>query len=190
MRRKAHLGDINEFGVKIVAGPHLGKNRGNSTKWDMLCPYCKNTFIAPTTRFVNSKSCYNCRGEVLKSYDENTTWDYLYHVVKGRKASKEKGFGLTKDFFKKVSQMDCHYCGAKPTDTNGYKSWHPKIKINGLDRVDPSVGYFNENVVSCCKDCNTAKLDKTEEEFISWLTRLAKHQSITMCPSTCIQNIV
>lgn len=180
MKRKASVGDVNQFGVKIIAGPYRAQNRGNSTKWDMLCPHCKNIFIAPTTRFANSKSCYNCRGEVRKSHNENTTWDYLYHVIKGRKASKEKGFGLTKEFFKKVSQMNCYYCGAKPTQTRGYKEWHPSIVINGLDRINPSMGYFDDNVVACCKDCNVAKLDKTEEEFISWLKRIAAHQGITM----------
>jgi len=184
------VGDVNEFGVRVAYGPHRALNRGNSTKWDMLCPYCDSTFIAPTTRFKNSKSCYGCRGEVLKSYDETTTWDYLYHVVKGRKSSKEKGFELTKECFKRVSQMRCHYCDADTSWSNGYKPWHPKIKINGLDRVDPLMGYFDNNVVACCKDCNTAKLDKTEREFISWLARVAAHQNIIMSHSTSIQNIV
>lgn len=180
MRMKISVGDVNEFGVKVISGPYKSYNRGNSTKWDMLCPYCNQTFLAPTTRFKNSKSCYACRGEVLKSYRDSTTWDYLYHVIKGRKASQEKGFGLTKECFKKISKMNCYYCGASPTPTNGYKKWHPKIVINGLDRINPAVGYFDENVVACCKDCNTAKLDKTEEDFILWVKRIATHQGMIM----------
>lgn len=180
MRVKVSNGDINNFGIKIIGGPYKSNGRGNSTKWDMLCPYCNQTFLAPTTRFIGCKSCYSCRGEVLKSYKEDTTWDYLYHVIKGRKVSKEKGFGLTKDYFKKISQMNCYYCGLEPKLTNGYKSWHPKININGLDRIDPSMGYFDNNVVACCRDCNVAKLDKTEEEFILWIKRLIAHQQINM----------
>lgn len=185
-----HIGDKNKYGVEIVGGPYLGNGRGSSTKWDFLCPYCNNIFISPTTNFEKSKSCYKCRGEVLKSYNDQTTWDYLYHVVKGRKAAKEKGFGLTKEYFRFISVMNCYYCGSEPTYTSGYKKWHPKIKINGLDRVNPSIGYFNDNVVACCKDCNTAKLDKTEKEFILWLTRVAAHQGITMFRSTYTQNTV
>jgi len=180
MRMKINLQDINEYGVAVIGGPYLGHGRGNSTKWDFLCPYCKKTFTAPTTNFKKAKSCYSCRGEVLKSHNDSTTWDYLYHVIKGRKASQEKGFGLTKDCFRQISQMNCYYCGAEPTLSNGYKSWHPKIKINGLDRIDPSIGYFDENIVACCKDCNIAKLDKTEEEFILWVRRIARHQGISM----------
>lgn len=180
MRVIVNVGDINSNGVKIVGGPYLGKDTGNSTKWDFLCPYCMKTFVAPTTNFKKSKSCYNCRGKVLRSHDEKTTWDYLYHVVKGRKVSKEKGFGLTKECFKAVSQMNCYYCGSEPTITRGYKKWHKPILINGLDRIDSSMGYFDNNVVSCCKYCNVAKLDRTEEEFISWIRLLARHQKIIM----------
>ena len=184
------VGKINEYGVKVVGGPYRALNRGNSTKWDFLCPFCNKTFLSPTTKFKKSKSCYSCRGEVTKSYNTNTTWDYLYHVVKGRKAAKEKGFGLTKECFRRISQMNCYYCDAEPTLSNGYKPWHPKININGLDRLNPSMGYFDNNIVACCKDCNTAKLDKTEEEFISWLKRVAIHQGIIMSHSTYTQNIV
>jgi hypothetical protein len=190
MRVQISVGQTNDYGVVVVGGPYRAWNRGNSTKWDFLCPYCNQTFLSPTTRFKSSKSCYGCRGEVTKSYNDNTTWDYLYHVVKGRKSAKEKGFGLTKECFRLTSQMNCYYCGAEPTLSNGYRPWHPKIKINGLDRVDPSMGYFDNNVVACCKDCNTAKLDKTEEEFISWLIRVATHQRIITSHSTSIQNTV
>ena len=180
MRTTLKVGDINENDVEIVGGPYLGTGRGSSTKWDFLCPYCKEIFVSPTTNFKKSKSCYNCRGKALRSYNEDTTWDYLYHVIKGRKTAKEKGFGLTKECFRRVSVMNCYYCGAEPTQTRGYKEWHPPLTINGLDRVDPSMGYFDDNVVACCKDCNVAKLDKTEEEFLSWLKRLVAHQQKTM----------
>lgn len=172
------LGDKNAHGVVIVGGPYLGNGSGNSTKWDFLCPYCNDTFISPTTNFKKAKSCYKCRGEVLKSHSDSTTWDYLYHVVKGRKAAKEKGFGLTKKVFKEVSSRNCYYCGEVPTYVSGYQEWHPKIKINGLDRIDPSMGYFDDNVVACCKTCNVAKLDNTEEEFIAWIRKIAEYQGI------------
>jgi hypothetical protein len=178
MRISIKVGDINKNNVVVVGGPHKSKSRGTSTKWDFLCPYCNNTFLAPTTNFTNSKSCYSCRGEVLKSYSEETTLDYLYYVVKGRKSSKEKGFGLTKEVFKKVSKMNCYYCGDPPKMVAGYKEWHPKVLINGLDRIDSSVGYYDNNVVSCCKICNLAKLDNSREDFLKWVKRIATYQNM------------
>ncbi len=41
----------------------------------------------------------------------------------------------------------CFYCGAPPT--------------NGIDRVNNLKGYVEDNVVSCCRMCNNAKLDST-----------------------------
>jgi hypothetical protein len=186
MRTSVKIGDLNNFGVKIVGGPYLGKGRGSSTKWDFLCPYCQKTFKSPTTKFNKSKSCYDCRGVVLRSVKEDTTWDYLFHVVKGRKTSKEKGFGLTKKHFKKVSQMNCYYCGQEPTITSGYKEWHPKVFSNGLDRVDSSVGYFDDNIVACCKYCNVAKLDRTKEEFLEWIIKVMQGQTMSHYMSTHI----
>lgn len=177
------LGDTNQYGVTVVNGPEKVRN---TLSWGMQCPFCKDVFVAPTTNFRWAKSCYSCRGEALKSYDETTTMDYLYHVIKGRKAAKEKGFGLTKECFNRLSVEPCYYCGAQPTETSGYKPWHPKVMINGLDRIDPAVGYYDHNVVPCCKDCNVAKLDKTEEEFISWARRLVGHQNTRDFTATAI----
>jgi hypothetical protein len=180
MRITIGLGDTNDFNIKVVGGPYPGIGHGSSTQWDLLCAYCLNTFRAPTTNFKKSKSCYQCRGKVLRSYSENTTLNYLYSVVKGRKVSKEKGFSLTKECFETISKMSCHYCGSEPALKNGYKDWHMKVKMNGIDRVDPLNGYHENNVVPCCKNCNVAKLDRSEEEFIQWARKLVEFQSKTM----------
>jgi 5-methylcytosine-specific restriction endonuclease McrA len=43
---------------------------------------------------------------------------------------------------------------------------------SGIDRIDNTLGYNIENCVSCCKDCNRAKSDKTLNEFKEWITNL------------------
>lgn len=178
MRMTISVGDINEYGIQVLSGPYLGKGRGSSTKWDLLCKYCKTTFISPTTNFKSAKSCYNCRGLVLRKSSEEITWKNHYGMVKGRKHSKEKGFNLTLDEFIKLSSQNCFYCNDGPTATKGHRSWSTYILTNGLDRIDSSMGYLYDNVVACCKFCNFAKHDKTEEEFYLWVKRLAKHQSL------------
>jgi hypothetical protein len=177
MRMTISVGDINEYGIEIVSGPYLGKGRGSSTTWDLLCKYCKNTFISPTTKFKSAKSCYECRGFILRKSSEEITWKNHYGMVKARKTAKEKGFNLTIEQFIEISKQNCFYCNDLPTLTKGHRPWSTHILTNGLDRVDSSVGYLYNNVVACCKFCNFAKLDKTEEEFYSWVKRLAKHQS-------------
>jgi 5-methylcytosine-specific restriction endonuclease McrA len=61
----------------------------------------------------------------------------------------------------------CEYCGFKP-------DW-PNNRI-GIDRVDSSLGYIPSNCVSCCFTCNSAKGEKTVEEFRDWLRRIHTYQ--------------
>jgi hypothetical protein len=56
----------------------------------------------------------------------------------------------------------CHYCGLK--------RYLPER--NGLDRIDNSKGYSLDNVVTCCKWCNSGKQQRTEEEFKQWIIDL------------------
>lgn len=170
------IGDINDYGIKIVGGPIKA---GNKYMWKVVCPVCKKTYKISTTDFNKRKSCDDCKGKLLRKSSEEITWKNQYGMVKGRKIAKEKGFDLGFEYFIEISKRDCHYCGSSPTKTRGHRKWSKEIYMNGLDRVNPSMGYLVSNVVPCCKDCNVAKLDKTEEEFIIWLKRIAKHQKIT-----------
>ena len=45
----------------------------------------------------------------------------------------------------------------------------------GKERIDSSVGYEPNNVVSCCKICNHAKSNLTKDDFINWAIRVAEH---------------
>lgn len=81
-------------------------------------------------------------------------------------------FSLTKEEFKKLLFESCYYC------KDGLKSiWrrsevNQKLEYNGIDRVDPKMGYVLNNVVTCCKDCNIAKTDFTKEEFFSIVKKI------------------
>jgi ribosomal protein L20 len=61
-------------------------------------------------------------------------------------------FLLTEEEFKSFWQQPCSYCGAE-------------IETIGLDRVDNDGPYHIDNVVSCCKSCNSSKNSKTLEEW-------------------------
>jgi len=57
----------------------------------------------------------------------------------------------------------CFYCG-KIVD-------FPHER-NGIDRVNNDLNYIVDNCVPCCKYCNSAKKDKTFEEFKQWVKKL------------------
>jgi hypothetical protein len=59
------------------------------------------------------------------------------------------------------------------------QDWADKVLFvyNGLDRVDNTLGYLPGNVVACCTQCNGAKLNYTQEEFLFWANQLYSHQN-------------
>jgi len=49
----------------------------------------------------------------------------------------------------------CYYCGS------------PANPSLGIDRVDNTRGYVEDNVVSCCATCNTMKMDMSVSAFVA-----------------------
>jgi hypothetical protein len=94
------------------------------------------------------------------------------------KASAEKrGHGaLCLQDWDSLRVEDCHYCGRPPRifyPYAGNKKVAPEwiesccIPVQGIDRVDNSIGYTPDNCVPCCTQCNRIKLDHlTYEEML------------------------
>lgn len=88
---------------------------------------------------------------------------------------------LSKDTWLSIVKQSCYYCGEidersvipSPSITSAirYRNFtEDELKnyqgsLNGVDRLDNSVGYEPYNCVSCCKQCNTMKMNFTEQEF-------------------------
>lgn len=53
----------------------------------------------------------------------------------------------------------------------GYVQEHLTV-INGLDRVDNSIGYIESNVVPCCYICNKMKGELPVEDFLRHLNNI------------------
>lgn len=83
-----------------------------------------------------------------------------------RRDAKERGllFALPEELALDLVTDNCFYCGAVPAP------------VNGVDRVDSSRGYEEDNVVTCCTQCNTAKLDRPMTDFLAWVKRAYAHQ--------------
>jgi hypothetical protein len=63
----------------------------------------------------------------------------------------------------------------RPKDVCTSKVSNGAFVYSGIDRIDSSAGYSNENVAPCCKDCNQAKWTKNLGEYKSWLVRAYNH---------------
>jgi len=53
----------------------------------------------------------------------------------------------------------------------------------GLDRWDNSRGYFADNVVPCCKDCNRAKNTRTPRAFVERCRAIAAQHGAILSPT-------
>lgn len=163
--------DGKKFG-KLIATSEMKKD-GKEYKRKCLCD-CGNVTWVPTCRLTggHTKSCGCFREEFRKlSPGQSAKNDVLY----GYKAAAEKRelvWNITEKEFSILTKGDCHYCGIKPSRTRVNKRKNGNYIYNGIDRVDNSIGYISENVVSCCSDCNWGKNDMTISEFLSWIEKL------------------
>lgn len=75
--------------------------------------------------------------------------------------------------------MRCFYCNDPPSliteGSNRRNKEHARYVRNGLDRIDNNTGYLLSNLVTCCKNCNYAKKDLSQDVFYAWLARAYLH---------------
>lgn len=79
----------------------------------------------------------------------------LYSVLKSRARSRGIDFELTRDEVQHLTSEDCWYCGAPPTNLLDYGG--SQLRYSGLDRLDAQLGYAVDNVVPCCRFCNSLR---------------------------------
>lgn len=69
-----------------------------------------------------------------------------------------------------LSQLDCHYCHAKPSNKSVKKNHI--FTYNGLDRLDNNQPHNLNNVVPCCWICNERKGNWSYQTFIDWIKKV------------------
>lgn len=115
-----------------------------------------------------------CVSAIQKHYDK-----FLDPVEKRLfSAYKKHGkyFNLTIEQFINLVNQKCHYCGSEPKLLRGNKTKSKTKLLNGIDRIDSSIGYEVDNCVPCCINCNRAKNDMSIEDFIEWIKKISKYK--------------
>jgi len=82
-----------------------------------------------------------------------------------RAARKGLAFELTEESFDVKCRAACAYCRKEPGPSHR----------NGVDRVDNSRGYTEDNCVSCCSECNQMKGAMTGADFFAGARAVAAH---------------
>jgi hypothetical protein len=177
--------------IKRSAGKHpYSADFTNDVMFDMMvrgCHYCGD--IATTIDRLNSaldhipRNCVGCCGpcniskgtadsstfirksyfKVRRKYVDDVTDIWFVNKNKpnmaGYKDSSKKNripFELSKEVWEQMIVDECGYCHRMPN------TWF------GIDRVVPSLGYVDGNVVTCCYDCN---LDKHKHDVETTMVR-------------------
>ena len=164
----------NVYGYLTVIGPIKRHN----AKVVRLC-HCKcgnDTWVESVKlrrKHTQSCGCYRSDFKKLKSGEavrNNILDDYK------RGASKRNfSWTISDDTFDRLLGGQCVYCCSPPSRVRKGRRGNGDFVYNGIDRVNSSLGYDDDNVVSCCYVCNRAKSDMTLQEFNSWIERLVKH---------------
>ena len=98
---------------------------------------------------------------------------FKFYKKNAEKAGRE--FSLSRELFYELIKQDCYYCGATPTNMvkNTHKNGH--CLYNGLDRLDSTKGYTENNVVPCCVECNFMKKNMTSDKFVNQIITIYNH---------------
>ena len=148
-----------------------------------VCAQCGKDFETFQTQYAKeSLNCKICQGAQAKQDEKrkdrvrnykqekcnNITYYYKEYVVSAAK----RGYEMNLDFdtFSKLVLEECHYCGHK---TEG--------EVNGIDRVDNSIGYSTGNCVTSCWKCNRLKHAYHKDFFIEKCRLISKG---VMAPNT------
>jgi len=101
--------------------------------------------------------CKLCDGNIRKSNRETVRG--RFNQLKCDAKRWKHHWNITFEDFEQFWKKPCTYCGVD-------------IKTAGLDRVDTIGIYEFSNCVSCCHDCNQAKMDRTLFDFLHHVSAL------------------
>lgn len=180
-----HIGkELN--GVKILSFFTKEQGKHRRSYFECLCE-CGNIFI---DRCEIIKKCFNrscgCKTHSLLGKQRKLPGNmavinkiqrtYVYNAKR-----RNLDFSLSREEFENFIFDSCKYCGNQPTLTkwrvSGKFNKKEEIYSNGIDRIDSLIGYTKENCVTCCYQCNLAKLDFSLKEFKIWARRFINYNT-------------
>lgn len=172
-------------GRLTVVALHPYKKSGR-TVWACECE-CGGSVLVITSSITakRTKSC-GCLNKEAMSRQANdlslpgsqSSFNSLVGIYKRGASKRNYSFELTNAQVADKTKQNCAYCGTAPSQAHKTGTAKEAYIYNGLDRVNNSKGYENDNVVACCGTCNLMKRALGVEEFISHCKRIADRNKI------------
>jgi 5-methylcytosine-specific restriction endonuclease McrA len=168
---------------RLTVNKYLGVNHVRHAVWECICE-CGNIINSSVNSFrqgnKNSCGCITIerirenaskyQSERVLSVEEIGINSIISHYKFDAKHRNIK-FLLTKEQFAKLIKQKCYYCNS---DLSNHRDMllGRIFSYNGIDRTNSNKDYTIDNCVTCCSQCNNAKLDYTKEEFIEWIIKV------------------
>ena len=160
--------------IRKIPNTHNNRNKSRVSIYygKCKCGNEKNFYLTSLIRSLKKgiKPCCGCT-IIIKSKVDQAINNFLYHY-KFNATDRGLEFKLDKEYFTKLIQSNCEYCGITPSRLVQVHKTAPIFYFNGIDRIDNTKGYLPDNVRTCCKYCNIAKYNQTEEDFIEMIKRI------------------
>lgn len=156
---------------RLTALEFAGREKWGCTLWKCQCD-CGQIIITRLQSLTGgeTKSCGCLQKEIVSNIHRKekgqASFNSLYYSYLQAAKKRYVPFTLTKDAFKDFTQQSCYYCGQLPTQIYGQAKLNGYYIYNGLDRLDPSKGYTEDNCVTACGTCNFAKQGLTAKQFL------------------------
>lgn len=171
------------FGSLTVLG-HSHINSLNEHYWTCQCK-CGTIYnvLGANLRYGKTKECKKCSHKFDPLPKGQAALNAVIRNINRSATSRGLEMTLTEEQIKNLISLPCHYCGEVASNYMIHNSNHKGkvytsnggLAYNGLDRVDNTKGYILDNVVPCCKYCNSAKGKLTVSAFRQWVARISTH---------------
>lgn len=142
-----------------------------SNKLNRVCVACGSIkskgswYRGPTC----SKCYHNKRYRSGRGRSLSQKYSHLISQSKRRNAICE----ISKEEYETLITSGCHYCSRNLLELTGHS----------LDKVNTDTGYVIGNVLPCCGDCNTVRMNiLTVQETIEVVGLIRKLRNTTGCP--------
>jgi hypothetical protein len=171
------------FGRLVINGIAERPPLGRQSHWTCKCD-CGKLVVKPGSSLRNGmvQSCGCLRIDRVKEANTLSVGESARHRILRSYIYQAKKRGLSwclseADFYSLLDE-NCFYCDHPPRQI--IKEAGGSLVYNGIDRIDNEKGYTSDNTVACCKQCNYAKRNQTQKEFIDMALRIAKKFKVQM----------
>ena len=189
----------NHYG-RLTVLEEAGRDQSGNVLWFCQCE-CGNTTVVrgSSLRTKETQSCGCLQKErASESGGELPKGVGIFNnlVISMKRGAKKRGlkWDLSDEKVKELISKPCYYCGTLPSShsLNFTRKFNGDFPSNGLDRIDNTKGYSEDNVVPCCKLCNQAKYTLTLGKFKNHVKNIYNHfilkKQITQINHDSIEN--